>query len=303
MMGWRCHAEPRESLAARLVFWPQTTQQPLLYYVTATRHWRRETTSGSWRTRRAFWSQSPPPLSLSRPSSPPTRSSFLWVSFSWTTSSSFPSFPRLKLLSSPLLSFTHPPLSSLSSPPSCSHGPQPSPSPSSPCRHLVAQSQQSLLQERRLLSVLALFILSAGSAWPLPPDNGATHTTNVIDRTGQTSFQRPAGPTPSVCINLLAAPPAARATVMNQTDLFGFSSSPSVARASFHLHLPPSTSFTLSHWSLATLILRHLPSCSTISLTNFCFLFFIACCIFFFFLQWSSCSWFDVPLHMLNHDS
>lgn len=164
------------------------------------------------------------------------------------------SFPLLHSLS------RHPPLSSLSSPWSCSHGPLPPPSLSSLCRHLVAQSQQSLLQELRLLSVLALFILSAGSAWPLPPDDSATHTTNVIDRPGQTSLQRPASLTPSVCINLLAAPPAARAAVMDQADLFGFSIFTSAAKTSLRLHPPPFTSLSLSHWSLAVLSLRCLPS-------------------------------------------
>lgn len=223
-----------------------------------------------------------PSSSLSLPSFLSSHSVLLLLGFFFLDYLFLSSFHPPALNSSPLLCSPshHPPLSSLSSPPSCSHGPSPSPSPSSPCRHLVAQSQQSLLQEGRLLSVLALFILSAGSAWPLPLDNGATHTTNVIDRTGQTSFQRPAGPTPSVCINLLAAPPAARAAVMDQADLFGFSISPSVARASFHLNPPPPTSLSHSHWSFAALILRHLPSCSNISHFTHKFLFPVFYCMF-----------------------
>lgn len=265
-MGWRCHAELKESLTARLVVWPQddsAAASPL-------RNSRQTLEEGNnlriLENPKSLLVSVPSP-SLSLPSLLSSHSVLLPLGFFFLDYllPFLPSPPALNI--SALLSFT--PSSpfflifssvllsrSLSCPP-----------PTSPCRHLVAQSQQSLLQERWLLSVLALFILSAGSARPLPPDDSATHTTNVIDRTGQTSFQRPAALIPPVCINLLATPPAARAAVMDQADPFGFSTS--IARASFHLHPPPSTSLTLSHPSLAAPILRRRPSCSTISLADF----------------------------------
>lgn len=279
-MGWRCHAELKESLTARLVVWPQDDSAA----ASSLRNSRQTLEEGNnlrilENPKSLLVSVPSPSLSPLPPFLPlrPPSSGFLFLGLPLLpflpsppalNISALPSFtpssPFFLIFSSVLLS------RSLSCPP-----------PPSPCRHLVAQSQQSLLQERWLLSVLALFILSAGSAWPLPPDDGATHTTNVIDRTGQTSFQRPAALIPPVCINLLATPPAARAAVMDQADLFGFSTS--IARASFHLHPPPSTSLTLSHPSLAAPILRRRPSCSTSSLADFsvsCFFY----CIFYIFL-------------------